>query len=128
MRDAWLEVKRNLSGSPSVGRLVEAKKLALRRCIWFKTLSRVERGIIDLTVKYVDTIKSIKLAKVVTAILGKLQSAMESMMDKLVRTTGLPLALKVSNIAMSWGNDSASKWAEDLGFARYLAVNVAMNR
>jgi len=123
MRDAWLEVKRNLSGSPSVGRLVEAKKLALRRRIWFKTLSRVERGIIDLTVKYVDTIKSIKLAKVVTVILGKLQSAMESMMDKLVRTTGLPLARKISNIAVNWGNCLASGWADDHAFARFLVVN-----
>jgi hypothetical protein len=32
-------------------RLAEFKKTALRRGKWFKTLSRIERGIIDLTVK-----------------------------------------------------------------------------
>jgi hypothetical protein len=38
----------------SVGKLVEAKKVALRRAVWFRALNRVERGIIDLTVKVVD--------------------------------------------------------------------------
>jgi len=108
--------------SVSLGKLAEFKKAALRRGIWFRTLNRVERGIIDLTVRYVDNIKSSRLANVLTAIMEKLQTAMESMADKLVRTVGLPLARKISNIAISWGNHSASKWADDRGFARYLAL------
>ena len=109
------------------GKLAEFKKTALRRGTWFKTLSRIERGIIDLTVKYVDNIKSEKLAKVLTAIIAKLQLAMESTSDRLARTIGLPLARKNSNIAVSWGNLSASKWAEDLAFAKYLALNFGKN-
>ena len=109
----------------SIGRLTEAKKSALRRGVWFRSLNRVERGIIDLTVRYVDNIKSTKLAKVVTAIIEKLQTTMESMVDKLVRTIGLPLARKISNIAVSWGNHLASKWAEDRAFARFLVINFA---
>ena len=72
--------------------LAQAKKLALRRGVWFKTLNRVERAIIDLTVQCVDSIKSGKLAKLLTAITDKLQSAMESMVERLVRTIGIPLA------------------------------------
>jgi len=94
--------------------LFKPRKLALRRGVWFKILSRVERGVIDLTVKYVDAIKSITLAKLVTAILGKLQSAIETIMDKFVRTTGLSLTRKINNIAINWGNRSASMWADDL--------------
>ena len=105
--------------------LTEAKKTALRRGVWFKTLNRVERGIIDLTVRYVDNIKSSKLAKLVTAIIEKLQTTIESTADKLARTVGLPLARKISNIAVSWGNLSAFAWAEDLAFAKYLASNLA---
>jgi hypothetical protein len=108
---------------PPVRILVTTRKLALRRGIWFKILNRVERGVIDLTVKYVDNIKSIKLAKVVTAIMDKLQSAMERIVDKLVRTVGLPLARKISEIAVSWGNRLASMWAYDCAFARFLVVN-----
>jgi hypothetical protein len=68
----------------SVGNLADTKKTALRRGVWFRTLNRVERGIIDLTVRYVENIKSTKLAKVVTAIIEKLQYAIESVADRLV--------------------------------------------
>jgi hypothetical protein len=113
-------VNGELSSFPSVKSLAQFKKDALRRRVWFKLLSRVERGIIDLTIKCVDNIKSRKLAGVVTAIIDKLQSAVESTVDRLVRTVGLPLARKISSIAVSWGNSSAVRWTDDLKFARYL--------
>ena len=118
-------IKRDNESLISFKRITEARKLALRHGVWFRTLNRVERGIIDLTVRYVDSIKSTKLAKVLTAIIEKLQMTIESMADKLTRTVGLPLARKMSNIAVSWGNRSASKWAEDHAFARYLAFNLS---
>jgi hypothetical protein len=95
MTDGHLEANLLSGVSISVARLADAKKSALRRGVWFRSLSRLERGIIDLTVRYVDRIKSTKLAKVVTAIIGKLQYAMESSLDKLVRTINLPLARKI---------------------------------
>jgi len=109
--------------SLSIKTLNETKKHALRRGIWFKALNRIERGIIDLTVKYVDNIKSAKLAKVLTAILVKLQTTTESMIDRLVRTIGLSLTQKISKIAVRWGNHLASLWANDPAFARFLVVN-----
>jgi hypothetical protein len=109
-------------GSPSVKLLARIRGLALRRRVWFK-LGRVERGIIDLTIRCVDCIKSRKLAKVVTAIISKLESAFESMVDQLVRTFGLPLTRRISNVAVNWGNRLASLWAEDVAFARFLVVN-----
>jgi hypothetical protein len=121
--DGRLSIKRSLGSLASIQGLAEAKKLALRHGLWFRTLSRVERGIIDLTVRYVDNVKSAKLAKVLTAIMNKLRSAMESTLDKLVRNVGLPLAKKISDIAISWGNRLASKWAEDRAFARFLLLN-----
>jgi len=125
MRDAGLSVKRNMNGSPTVDGIAETKKLALRRRIWFNALSRVERGIIDLTIRYVDKIQSATLAKVVTAIIIKLQCAMECVVDRSVRTVGLPLARNISNIAVSWGNHLASMWADDYAFARFLFFNFA---
>jgi hypothetical protein len=50
---------------------------------------------------------------------------MERTVDKLTRTVGLSLARKASEIAIGWGNHSASMWAEDLAFARYLAFNLS---
>ena len=106
----------------SVGRLVEARRTALRCGVWFRVLNRIERGILDLTVRCVDRIRSARLAKVVTAILIKLKLAMESAVERMVRVVGRSLALKVSSIALSWGNVSALQWAEDPVFARYLAI------
>jgi hypothetical protein len=107
---------------PTVRQLVMAKKAALRRGIWFRALNRVERGVIDLTERYVDRIKSSKLAYVVTAILEKLKLATESAVDRLVRTVGLPLAQKISLIAQKLGNLSAQSWASDTSFACFLAI------
>jgi hypothetical protein len=125
LREGWLAIKRTIDSLVSFKTITEAKKLALRNGVWFKTLSRVERGIIDLTVRYVECIKSVVLAKVVTAIMEKLQFAMESVVDRLVRTVGLPLARKISDIAVSWGNRLASMWANDFAFARFLVANYA---
>jgi hypothetical protein len=106
----------------SVGFISVIKKCALRRGIWFRALNRVERGVLDLTSRYVDCIRSKQLAKVVTAILEKLKLATESVVDRLVRTVGFSLALKISSVAVGLGNRSAILWAVDAGFARYLAV------
>jgi vacuolar-type H+-ATPase catalytic subunit A/Vma1 len=124
MRGGGAMAKSQTIGFLAVGALAETKKLALRRHVWFKSLSRVERAIIDLTVRCVDNIKSAKLASVVTAIMQKLQTAMESLAERLVRTVGLSLTRKISSIAVSWGNRLASLWAEDQAFARYLAFCV----
>ena len=109
----------------SLGKLAEAKQTAFRRGVWFRVLNRLERGVVDLTMKYVNDVKSTKLAKVLTAIMDKLSQATESMVDRLVRTVGVSLAQKISSLAVSWGNLSASKWAADLDFARYLAFNAS---
>jgi hypothetical protein len=106
----------------SVRRLGEIKRAALRRGLWFRALNRVERSVLELTVRCVDRIRSAMLAKVVMAVLIKLKLAMESAVERTVRVVGRSLALKVSGIALSWGNCSAAEWAEDSAFARYLAI------
>jgi len=106
----------------SVKQIVIFKKAALRQGIWFRALSLVERGILDLTSRYVANIKSSKLANLVSAILEKLKLASEGVVDRLVRTVGFSLAKKASGVAQSWGNRSAIAWGQDADFARYLAV------
>jgi hypothetical protein len=116
------ETKLSFMSALSIGQLVDVKKVALRRGVWFRVLDRVERSVLDLTVRCVDKIKSTILAKVVTAILNKLKLAMESTVERIVRVIGCSLSQKVSSIALSWGNLSASQWVKDTVFARYLAI------
>lgn len=106
----------------SIEGLSKIRKLAFRRRVWFKVLSGLERGVVDLTIKYVDNVRSSKLAKVLVAIIAKLQHATKSMADTLTRSIGIPLALKISGFAVEWGCSSAKKWVSDLSFATSLAI------
>jgi len=102
--------------------LVNLRVKARRRGVWFRALSRVERGLIDLSIKVVEKVRSLVLAKSLTCVVEKLLNAMESEVTRLMRTVGRQLAQKLSQIAQRWGNKSARLWAVDLGFIQYLAV------
>ncbi len=102
--------------------LVDVRRKALRQRAWFKVLNRTERAIISLTIRCVDKIKSSKLANIITAIMTKLEEAMESKVKRLMETIGCALAQKISEIARTWGNNLALKWAKNIGFIQYLAV------
>ena len=115
-------VKQNKYHFSSVEKLSIVKRLALRRRVWFRALNPMERGILDITMAYVDNVKSSKLAKLLTAIVNKLQQAMETKIEKLTRTIGVPMAFKLSCLATSWGNKSARNWASDISFASFLAL------
>ena len=62
-KEGWLSTKRSIGRLASIQELAKTKKLALRHGHWFRTLTRVERGIIDLTVRYVDIVKSARVGQ-----------------------------------------------------------------
>ena len=102
--------------------LTKMKVKAIRRGLWFKVLSRTERASIYLTIKVVEKVRSLLLAKMLTSIVKKLLEAMESRVVSMMKTVGRDLAQKMSRIAQGWGNTSAAQWAADLGYTRYLTV------
>jgi len=103
--------------------IVKVKTKALRRGVWFRVLSRVERGLVDLAIRLVDRVRSFVLARSLTLVVEKLLDAMESEVARQMRTVGHPLAQKLSRIAQGWGNKSAVKWATDVGFVMFLAIS-----
>lgn len=104
------------------GELSKIRARAIRRGAWFKVLSGVERAYMGLVIRVVERVRSLLLAKVLTSILKKLFSAMESRVARIMREIGRPLAQKLSRIAQKWGNKPAVQWAEAPNFIRYLAV------
>jgi hypothetical protein len=102
--------------------LVKLRAKARRRGVWFRMLSRVERGLIDLSIRVVEKVRSLVLARSLISVVEKLLDAMESEVARLMRTVGRQLAQKLSEIVQGWGYASARLWANDLGFIRYLAV------
>jgi hypothetical protein len=102
--------------------LAKIKLRAVRAGIWYRMLPRIDRVLIDLTIKVAATIRSASLAKCVLSVTGKLQGLLESRVVRSVREIGFPLACKLGLFAQKWGNVDAVEWARDAGFARFLAV------
>jgi hypothetical protein len=102
--------------SPLTGRKLAGMKLrALRRRVWFRVLDRVERGLLDLTIRWVDNVRSGRLTETLLRILVKLARAMEQGMAR-VLVVGRELALRASVLAVRWGNVDAYSWRFDRGF------------
>jgi len=102
--------------SPLTGRkLAGFKTRALRKRVWFRVLDRIERGLLDLTIRWVDNVRSARLTETLLRILVKLARAMEQGMAR-VLVIGRELALRASVLAVRWGNVDAYSWRLDRGF------------
>jgi len=106
---------------------MKTRTKALRQRIWFKALSRVERGILDLTIRCVQRVKSRVLSSVVSDIVIKILGILKPSFMETATKVGRGIAHEICEIAQKWGNLSASSWKHDSDFIRLLGVN-AVNR
>ena len=102
---------------------MKIKARALRRRVWFRALSRVERCIVDLTIRCVERVRSAVLARTIFAIINKILKTLENRFLEKVNKVGSVIAEKVCGIAERWGNKNASSWRYDSGFIRFLGIN-----
>jgi hypothetical protein len=102
--------------------LVRLRLRAMRRGVWFRALPRIDRVLIDLTIKIGTGVHSYKLAKSILSVVRKLEEVLESKLVRAIREIGVPLACQLSLFAQKWGHQSAREWANDTRFARYLTV------
>ena len=105
--------------------MLKVKTRALRLNLWFKTLSRTERAIMDLTLKCVERIRSHLLEATIWNILGKILKALDLRFLATAEKVGREIAKQLSLIAERWGNKEASAWKFDIGFVRFLGVSNA---
>ena len=102
--------------------LIKLRSKAKRAGVWFRALPRIDRVLVDLTIRVASSIRSFTLAKNILAVTKKLEGLMESSLLRAFRGIALQLAQKLSAIAQKWGNISAKKWASDISFVNFLAV------
>src|SRR3989304_2661796 len=103
--------------------LIKLKLKAMRTGAWFRSLRKIDRALIDLTIMVThDNIRSVALANNIISVMKKLEGFSESSLRRLVREVGFPLAQKASSLAQRWGNESANKWRSDSSFASFLAI------
>ncbi len=102
--------------------LIKLRLKAIRAGVWFKALPRIDRVLVDLTIKVANNIRSATLAKNILAVIRKLEELLESRFLRAFRGVALQLAQKLSLIAQKWGNNSARHWMSDVSFINFLAV------
>ena len=115
-------MQNNTSSPLNRTQLMKLRVKAMRAGVWFRALPRIDRVLVDLTIKVTENIRSAHLAKSIIAVVGKLEGLMESKVLKSLRLIGRPLAEKISSIAQKLGNTSANSWAADSSFAFFLEV------
>jgi len=98
------------------------KLRAMRAGVWFRALPRIDRVLVDLTIRVAGTVRSLTLARNILTVVRKLGCLLESKLLRAVRETGLPIARRLSLFAQKWGNAAAEDWVSDGGFARYWAA------
>jgi hypothetical protein len=102
--------------------LVKLRQKAIRSGVWFRALPRIDRVLVDLTIKVTENIRSTQLAKSIFAVVDKLEGLIESSVLKSLRLIGRSLAEKISSLAQKLGNFAAKTWASDSSFAFFLAI------
>ena len=102
--------------------LVKLRLKAIRAGVWFRALPRIDRVLVDLTIRVASSIRSVTLAKNILAVTRKLEGLLESRLLRAFRGVAHQLAQKLSVIAQKWGNTSAKIWASDVSFVNFLAV------
>lgn len=114
--------------------LLRLRQRSIRRNnSWFRVLSLESRRFIDVVIQTVEKIRSSLLLKLLTPLTEKLLTAIggtRGLMGELaykMQDYGFPLTQRISEIAVQWGNKTASKWANDADFARYLTVTEINN-
>src|SRR2546426_4727852 len=103
--------------------LVGLKTRGLRWRVWYWALDRMERGLVDLTIRWVDKVRSRRMTETLMRILEKLAQALQTGMGR-VLGRGRVQAARASELAVGWGNGSAFYWRLGKGFLRTLVVRL----
>jgi len=102
--------------------ILSVKRKALRIGVWYRTLDRIERGILSLVARILDKVESVVLGVEIVKILGKLRDALKSGFIRRIEEYGVETAKELVYFAEVWGNGAARKWTFDWGFSIYLTV------
>lgn len=103
--------------------LKKIKTRALRRKLWFKALSSLERSVVDLTIRCVEEVRSRTLEKAILTVLNKLFEFLNARHLNQAMKVGREIAEQICEIALKWGNLQAWTWKYDMNFVRFLGVS-----
>ena len=104
--------------------LTTLRTKAIRSGIWFTSLTYEDRVLAGMISRHIKIVKNAMLATVIARIMSKLFHALrDCSYTARIEGLGRPLAKIYSELAFSFGNADAKKWAEDKNYARYLGMS-----
>src|SRR6266702_921619 len=115
--------EKSLGGPITREVLVGLKTRGLRRRVWYGALDRRERGLVDLTIRWVDKVRSGRMTETLMRILLKLAQALETGVGR-VLGRGRMLAIRASELAVGWGNVAAYSWRFEQAFCNALGHGI----
>ena len=104
------------------GFLNDVKRKALRRGVWFNALDQLERGILTLSAKVIDGVRSGLLNIQLVKILAKLRDASKTEFVRHLERFGMERVRTVRAQAGAFGCEWAEGLVGDFGFLRYLML------
>ncbi len=103
--------------------LTGLRQKALRNGIWFRALSSVERGLANLSIRYVKEPRNNRLIGALEEIVNKLTSAINMGFLYFLGLRGRQIAEERVEVATKWGNQQARAWKSDQSFWQFLGLN-----
>lgn len=100
--------------------LSDVRRQALRRRVWFSALDATERGILYISGKVIDDVKSTILNTQLVRIIAKLRDACKSGFVKHLEQFGMVRVRTIRVQATSFGYEWADSLLSDFSFVRYL--------
>lgn len=104
--------------------LSRVKSKARRHGVWYEAITGIERSIIDLTIKCVETVRSPILARAITRIVSKITKVLQQDFMSKAQEIGTDLAKQIAYVARKWGNRKSLYWEHDTRFIKFLGVTV----
>jgi len=98
------------------------KRKALRKRIWFSSLSKIDRAIIELTFKLVPRVRSETLNNLLRLMMDKLNFALQSDFIRNIKEYGYKRCEELAKISESLGLTFSKEWINDSNFAWYLTA------
>ena len=103
--------------------LSKLRRKSIRKGVWFNALTKIQRGIVDLTLRYVERVRSKILEKVLSEIMSKLRYVVDHFFTWMLELTGQPIAERMSRAAAALGVKGADRWMEDQSYIQLLGLH-----
>ena len=102
--------------------LSDLRKRALRKRVWFGTLTFEERTLVGLIRNNIKIVKNATLATVIARLIGKLLYAIKNWFSDMIIRLGRPMAESAARAAYAMGWKDALKWPDDLNIVSWYGL------